>query len=236
MALQPGQAARGWLWLNQAQTWDDFVKAMRLIEAPQLNVAYADSLGERGNIGYWCTGRVPIRAQGKGDVPVPGWTGEYEWIGEVPFEEMPHALNPQQGYIVTCNHRLVPDDYPHFLGEVWMNGYRARRLVDMLKSKGQLSIDDMRVPPFRCLPGVGSRSAGDLQSTDRMLRSRSICCASGWLSTAETVGGRSGSGALHTGTQHSWQLLSKSLTVALGYFHPLMTASEFYGHDTATIL
>ena len=132
---------------------DDFVEAMRLIEAPQLNVAYADTAG---NIGYWCTGRVPVRAQGKGDVPVPGWTGEYEWIGEVPFEEMPRALNPQQGYVVTCNHRLVPDDYPHFLGEVWMNGYRARRIVEVFESKGKLSIDDMRAlqMDFTCLPGV----------------------------------------------------------------------------------
>ena len=133
------RVARGWLRLNLAAGWNDFVEAMRLIEAPQLNVAYADTAG---NIGYWCTGRVPIRAQGKGDVPVPGWTGEYAWIGEVPFEEMPHALNPQQGYLVTCNHRLVPDDYPHFLGDVWMNGYRARRITEVLASKPKLSPED----------------------------------------------------------------------------------------------
>ena len=94
MALRASQVARGWLWLNQAKGWDEFVRAMRLIGAPQLNVAYADTAG---NIGYWCTGRVPVRAQGKGDVPVPGWTGEYEWIGEVPFDEMPHALESAAG-------------------------------------------------------------------------------------------------------------------------------------------
>ncbi len=78
--------------MNRARNWDEFVEAMRSIEAPQLNFAYADV---DGNIGYWVTGKVPIRAKGQGMVPAPGWTGEYEWIGEVPFEEMPHALNPR---------------------------------------------------------------------------------------------------------------------------------------------
>ncbi len=166
MALRASQVARGWLWLNRAQGWDEFVRAMRLIEAPQLNVAYADTAG---NIGYWCTGRVPVRAQGKGDVPVPGWTGDYEWIGEVPFEEMPHALNPQQGYVVTANNRLMPDDYPHFLGDVWMNGYRARRAAEVFESKPKLSADDLRAlqMDFTCLPGLEFvKRVGDLKSDD----------------------------------------------------------------------
>ena len=95
--------------LNKARGWDDFVQAMRLIEAPQLGVAYGDV---DGNIGYWVSGKVPIRAKGDGSVPAPGWTGEYEWVGEVPFEEMPHSLNPERGYLITSNHRIVSDDYP----------------------------------------------------------------------------------------------------------------------------
>jgi penicillin G amidase len=241
MALQPGQAARGWLWLNRAQGWDDFVRAMRLIEAPQLNVAYADV---SSNIGYWCTGRVPIRAQGKGDVPVPGWTGEYEWIGEVPFEEMPHALNPQQGYIVTCNQRLVPDDYAHFLGEVWMNGYRARRIVEVLESKGPLSVDDMRALQldFCCLPGIEfAQRAGELHCADpdAALALDLLRQWDGYL-TAGTVGGTIYEVARYTLARNVFEaVLSKSLTdQVLGKgFHPLlMTANEFYGHDTVTML
>jgi len=241
MALRPNQVARGWLWLNQAQGWNDFVKAVRLIEAPQLNVAYADV---RGNIGYWCTGRVPIRAQGKGDVPVPGWTGEYEWIGEVPFEEMPHVLNPQQGYLVTCNHRLVPDDYPHFLGEVWMNGYRARRLVDLFESKGQLSIDDMRAMQmdFYCLPGVEfAQRVGYLQpdDADAALALDLLQRWDGQL-TPETIGGTIYEVARYTLARNIFEsVLSKALTdqiMGKGFHSLLMTASEFYGHDTVTLL
>lgn len=241
MALRASQVARGWLRLNQATGWDEFVQAMRLIEAPQLNVAYADTAG---NIGYWCTGRVPVRAQGKGDVPVPGWTGEYEWIAEVPFEEMPHTLNPQQGYVVTCNHRLTPDDYPHFLGEVWMNGYRARRAVEVFESKPKLSAEDMRALQFDfvCLPGLEfSKRVGDLKSDDPdaslaldLLRHWDGCL------TAETIGGTVYEVARYTLARNVFEsALNKSLVDRLmgQGFHPLlMGATEFYGHDTVTLL
>lgn len=69
MALQPGSALDGWLLLNRASCWDEFVEAVRLIDATQLNVAYADV---EGNIGHWVTGRVPVRAKGDGTVPAPG--------------------------------------------------------------------------------------------------------------------------------------------------------------------
>ena len=139
MALRPCQAVQGFRALNRVEGWDAFVDAMRLIEAPQLSVVYADV---EDNIGYWVTGKVPIRAQGQGLIPAPGWTGEYEWVGTIPFEEMPHALNPERGYIVTCNHRIVSDDYPHFLGAVWMNGYRARRIVEVFDAKDKISAED----------------------------------------------------------------------------------------------
>jgi len=139
MALRPCRAVQGFRALNRAGGWDDFVDAMRLIEAPQLNVVYADV---EDNIGYWVTGKVPIRARGQGLVPAPGWTGEYEWMGTVPFEEMPHALNPERGYIVTCNHRIVSDSYPYFLGAVWMNGYRARRIIEVFDARDKITAED----------------------------------------------------------------------------------------------
>jgi penicillin G amidase len=116
-------------------------------------VGYADV---DGNIGYWVTGRTPIRARGKGDLPAEGWSGEYEWSGEIPFEEMPHALNPAKGYLVSCNNRPVPADYPYFLGNAFMNGYRARRLSEMIESKTKISPADCQQMQLdlTCLPGM----------------------------------------------------------------------------------
>jgi len=73
-----------------------------------------------------------------------GWTGEYEWIDEIPFAEMPHALNPAKGFIVSANHKIVDNNYPHFLGKVWRNGYRARRLEELITSRDKISTNDCR--------------------------------------------------------------------------------------------
>lgn len=157
MALRPGPVIDAWLGLDLAKGWDDFAAACRKLEAPQLNITYADV---DGNIGYWVTGKVPVRAKGSGMVPAVGWTGEQEWVSEVPAAEMPHALNPAAGYLVTCNNRMVPDSYPHYLGSVWMNGFRARRLTSLIEEAlaagrrlGPKEFAAMQTD-FMCLPGL----------------------------------------------------------------------------------
>ena len=100
---------QGLLKLDTAQDWDAFLDATRDIHAPQQNVVYADV---DGNIGFYAPARVPIRKAGDGSVPVPGWTGDHDWTGYIPFDELPHSLNPSRSVIVTANNRIVPDGYP----------------------------------------------------------------------------------------------------------------------------
>lgn len=241
MALQPCLAIQGWQLLNNASNWDEFVGALKFIDAPQLNVAYADV---KGNIGYWVTGKVPVRANGDGRLPSPGWTGEYEWIGEVPFEEMPHALNPENGFIVNCNNRVIPDDYPHYLGEIWMNGYRAARIVDYFKSKELLTTLDFQKMQgdFTCLPGIEFVShIRHLTDTDPdiNLAVEILRDWDGQLTKSSVAG------AIYEVTRYN--MLRNLLEPGLGEeltmgimgegFHPvLLSSNEFYGHDTVTLL
>lgn len=241
MALRPSRAFSGWMLLDRASNWEQFVEAMRLIEAPQLNVAYAD---REGNIGYWATGLVPIRAAGDGRTPAPGWNGEYEWIGEVPFDQMPHALNPADGYLVTCNHRIIGEDYPYFLGNVWMNGYRANRIAQVLESKDRLGPEDFEALhlDFTCIPGAEFvQRLQDLHSDDPdiALALSQLRAWDGKL-TAESIGG-----ALYEVARYMLvhRLLDPGLGEELAHLlmgkgaHPLLyTSSEFYGHDTVTML
>ena len=241
MALKPARTFDGWMQLNKATGWDDFVAAMRLIEAPQLNVAYADV---ENNIGHWVTGKVPLRAKGDGSIPSPGWTGEYEWIGEVPFAEMPHALNPEQGYLVTCNHKIVPDDFPHQLGREWMNGFRARRLTELMEEQGKLTMQDHAKfhMDVKCLPGLElvTRLEGitdpepDVQRALQLLREWD-----GFLSP-ESVAGTLYEVIRYTMVRN---LLEPGLGADIALrlmgegFHPLlMHSNEFYGQDTVILL
>ena len=119
------------LWkLNLAQNWDEFRAAASQFDVPSQNFLYADV---DGNIGYQTPGRIPIRASGDGSLPVPGWTDEYEWTAYIPFEELPMAFNPPEGYIATANNAIVGPGYPHLITVDWNYGYRARRIVDMIE-------------------------------------------------------------------------------------------------------
>lgn len=152
-SLKSAPLAQGWAQLDTATGWDDFVRAAQLIEAPGLNLVYADV---EGNIGYWMTGKTPIRAKGQGEMPQPGWTGEYDWVGYVPADQMPHSLNPERGYIISANNKVVSDDFPYFMGNIWMNGYRAARIEEMLATKQVWARDDFPAihMDVLCRPGL----------------------------------------------------------------------------------
>ena len=142
-ALEGGEMTlvRSVLLINQAQNWDEFRYALSLWDVPSQNFVYADV---EGNIGYQSPGRIPIRSKGDGSIPVPGWTGEYEWVGYIPFDELPRAYNPPEGYIVTANNAVVGSDYPYFLSRDWDYGYRAQRIVDMIEARTSISIEDIQ--------------------------------------------------------------------------------------------
>jgi penicillin G amidase len=127
--------------LNEARNWSDFTQALRLFVVPSQNFVYADI---DGHIGYYAPGRVPIRASGDGSIPAEGWSGEMEWIGWIPFEELPHTFDPPSHFIVTANNRPVPADYPHFLALEYHEPFRAQRITDLIRRKHKMTPDDFR--------------------------------------------------------------------------------------------
>jgi penicillin amidase len=128
--------------LNLATSWDEFRQALAYWDAPSQNFIYADL---EGNIGYQSPGKIPIRAPGhQGLVPVPGWTGEYEWQDYIPFDELPSVLNLATGFVATANNKVVPDDYPYHLAYSWAPGFRAQRITDLLAADSSVTIEDMR--------------------------------------------------------------------------------------------
>ncbi len=146
VALEPGDTTMdAFLGFNYAADWEEFVDALRVYVSPSQNVVYADV---DGNIGYYAPGRIPIRAEGHdGMLPAPGWDGSAEWTGYIPFDELPHAYNPEAGFIATANNRIVGDDYPYLISNDWAPPYRAARIVQMIEqmsSGGEtISADDM---------------------------------------------------------------------------------------------
>jgi len=240
-ALKPGKVLEGWFRINQAQNWSEFTEGVSFITAPGLNICYADV---DGNIGYYNSGQNPVKTKQTAAVPMPG-TGEHDWKAFVPFKEMPHALNPEQGYIGTCNHKIEPDDYPHFLGDIYMNGYRANRLKELFSKKEKLGPDDFLAmqTDFYCVPGkqfadlfreIAFDSAEHQQLADKLL------AWDGFLHANEIEG------TLYKVTKHfvvkrlyEAGIPDKKLVAALmgkGSHDIYDPVSSFLGHNTATLL
>ena len=143
-ALQPGTTASAIFALNAARDFDDFRGAAALFDVPAQNLVYADV---DGNIGYQTPGKLPIRGEGDGSMPQPGWDSSYAWKGFIPFEELPVAYNPTDGYIVTANNAIVADDYEHALTTDWDYGWRAARIEELIQravAQGPITAADLR--------------------------------------------------------------------------------------------
>jgi penicillin amidase len=247
MALLSNRMLLGFARLGRATSWDEFVMACSLIEAPSLNLAYADN---KGNAGYYMTGKVPIRAGKNGQLPRNGSLREQDWVGFVPFDKMPHALNPTRGFNYSCNHKIVDDSFPYYLGNEWMNGYRAKRfeqLMDMHKTVGIQNFKAFQ-NDFLCLPGM------EMQEVLRQwahtpavaqLSAQAQAMLSAFLKwdgmlDADTTGGT----IYQVLKQHLIDLvigtvLGKKLNDRFKGAPPVPIAyplTEFYGHDTTAVL
>jgi penicillin amidase len=139
-ATEPGGLANSYNWLGKARNWSEFRNLMKHVWGPGQNAVYADV---DGNIGYIMAARVPIRKKGHGEVPVPGDTEDYEWTGYIPFDQLPQALNPDSGLIVTANARVVGPNYKPYLTDRWEEPYRTARIYDLLHDRHDLRPEDM---------------------------------------------------------------------------------------------
>jgi penicillin G amidase len=128
--LFPGDRSAEALWdAGHATDWQGFKNAWRNFVGPMQNTVYAD---DKGTIGFIAPGLVPIRKKGQGWVPSPGWTGEYDWNGFIPFDALPNGFNPPAGRFVNANNQIVPDGYPYFISRDWDLPDRAERINALL--------------------------------------------------------------------------------------------------------
>ena len=123
----------------QAKSAADFREALRQWTTIQLNFVFADG---QGNIGWHVSGMLPKRSQGDGTVPYVVSDNRDNWSGWIPFEDMPHASNPEKGWIGTCNHKTVGAGYPYYYSSYFASSYRYRRLKALMSDRSKITVDE----------------------------------------------------------------------------------------------
>jgi penicillin amidase len=157
--------------IGQARDWPSFVAAVERYQGAQQNMAFAD---RSGRIGMISPGLVPVRRQGDGRLPVPGWTGEHDWQGTIQPSALPRRIEPADGLLLNANNRLVGSDYPYLLTHDWEPALRASRLEAILGGASDLDSGrfaaiqlDVRSPlADMFLPYLLAVTAGDEREHD----------------------------------------------------------------------
>ena len=139
-ALDPGLLVEFVFAVARARDWQEFRAAAANFRGAAVSACYADV---DGHIGYQLIGQLPAR-KGDGQMPVPGWTGEYDWTGVVPASENPSVFDPPSGLIVNANDRPTQD--PHAVGYAgeWHPPFRAGYITGRLANLGKADIAAMR--------------------------------------------------------------------------------------------
>ena len=133
--------------VDSASDWTTMLAAFAAWGGPAQNLMYAD---DQNHIGYHAVGHIPIR----GDInnpsplsPVPTDAtapdaASHEWAGYIPFDQLPQALDPSDGILVTANGRVTPDDYRYPITLNWMAPYRTERIYKVLEKNPGLTPAD----------------------------------------------------------------------------------------------
>jgi penicillin G amidase len=145
-ALTPSNTVDAVFALNAATDFDSFRTAAQDFAVPSQNLIYADTAG---NIGYQAPGDIPMRGEGDGSYPSPGWDPAYDWTGYIPQDALPYEYNPERGYIVTANQPVIdPERYDYHLTEDWSYGTRSSRIEELIRNTieegGKISMGDMQ--------------------------------------------------------------------------------------------
>lgn len=108
---------------------DEALEVARRFGGPPLNVIAAD---KDGNIGWTCSGRLPLRRGGDGTIARSWSDGKVGWDRLLSPDELPHVTNPSSGFLVNANNRPVGTDFSHQIGSNFPLGYRGFRIQEML--------------------------------------------------------------------------------------------------------
>jgi penicillin amidase len=155
--LEPGAAAYlGSLTAMRATSVADFGAALTHWGTPSVNHVCADTAGDTA---WYTAGFTPVRPNWNGLLPVPG-DGSHEWQGFLPASDLPHQVNPAEGFLATANEMNLPADRAPDapgIGYEWIEPSRAERIKAVLRADaahslaaaGRLQNDVVSLPALR---------------------------------------------------------------------------------------
>ncbi len=128
--------------VNKARNLEEFEQAMQHFDTPMQNWLYADRMG---NIGIRSTGHMPIRRVAYAGGLLDGSSDAGDWIGRVPYADLPSGRNPKRGWLMSANQQPAPNGYAYYQRITWRDAYRSLRIDSLLSGKAKHSVKDIQM-------------------------------------------------------------------------------------------
>lgn len=127
------------LQLNWAERFQQVRDVLPDFKVPAINLLYADITG---NIARFMLGDIPRRNR-----PLAfnrGWEPVDAWRESIPFEELPHQINPDRGWVAHANEAVHEPEYPHYISAFWAPDARSRRIDSLITARAPLQVEDFK--------------------------------------------------------------------------------------------
>ena len=134
----PSKALQVAYGMAHSKSMDQFRSSISLLEAPGLNITYAD---KDGNIAWWAVAKLIKRAahtESKGILD--GASGNDNPLGWYPFSENPKSENPTSGIVYSANNQ--PDSANGvFHSGYYFAGSRGKRILNLLSANDDWDLE-----------------------------------------------------------------------------------------------
>jgi len=140
------ETIQGAIAMMRARDARQFDAALSGWRFPSVNIVFGD---RQGDIGYRAVAAIPVRSRldpSAGQMAVPGNTSQCDWQEILPYDLLPHVINPAAGFLYSANHRPIESWYPVPLGAATGAGgdtLRSWRLRERLEAKASLTAEDV---------------------------------------------------------------------------------------------
>jgi len=176
-AQTPSDEFGALLGMARAATLAQFEAALATFRVPEQNIVYAD---RSGTIAYDLAGYVPLRRSGDGSLPEQGWTEGGGWSRVLKATELPRAVDPPSGFVVTANNKIVGDAFPFPIRADYELPYRAQRIWEMVRRDSgataaivageQVDVVNVFLRRLKPIAALAARDGGHADVADQISR------------------------------------------------------------------
>lgn len=141
VAYEDGNELNALFEMLKSQSVKQYTKALSDFGAPALNWAFASSTD---TIGMWVNGKIPKKWDYQGMFIADGSSSAYDWKESIPFDDLPHEINPKRNFVSSANQIPVSDTYPYYFDYKMAGFSRPNRINQLLSEKNDFMVEDIQ--------------------------------------------------------------------------------------------